>query len=287
MILLRNTLTKKFEEYELNKPFYEIKGFYYQNKEKKLLIYRNLVYFYQKIVIAKIPVQYESSVDTFINFFKKINKFINIFNTLYEKGYQEIFGVEIIIEALKINCCYNLNLYSLEELNQKFSDLKNEITTSLKNFYNRNEIIRLFYGRQLRFVYENINKKKLYKNIDLLKSISNNNILKSPTPEELKYIFDNLKQPNETNEYIKILNIIILYFGTHLVANNKKLEDIYNLNIIKQEKIKGIKNKFKGIYFRLSNNQEIDSLNIYKYLTDNLPISICFFIVLKILLQKN
>ena len=247
------------------KPFYEIKGFYYQNNdnnvEKILLIYKSLEYIYQRVIIEKTPEKSKKSVELFNKFFKNINQFIDIFNELYAKGYQEIFKVEITINECAIDCNYNMNLYNIKELNEKFLNLKIEIFKKLNEFYYKNGIIRLFYGRQLFLIYQNINyyiHKKENKNIDFLKSISNN-IIQGNIPNNLEFSFGNFY---ECNEYTQILESIIKYIETDLQLNNKTLKDIYDFNIIKEDKKWRENKEFKGFFFHISANQEIDSLNI-------------------------
>ena len=276
---VKNILNKSKFIISLNnkKNIYEIsKGFYTINKEKEIeLLYENLEYLFQKIIISK------SSFDKFINFFQNINKILNTLNELYAKGYQEIFKIEIKIEKEEIYCLYDSIITSLDEVLKDLIDLKTEIFQRLKEIYNDNEIIRLFYGRQLFLIYNNLKLSNENKNKDLFKVISNNIIT------DLISIKINFGQYYNYKEYFYIIQQISDYFEENLKHNKKTIEDIYNFNIINENKRTKKDKKFRGIFYYLSNEQEIDSLNYYLHLTNNFPINICFLYCTKYITSEE
>ena len=87
------------------------------------------------------------------------------------------------------------------------------------------------------------------------------------------------------NKFSFMIKIIDLYIEKQFNFNNKKIDDIYELNKIKviekplhsknSEIKKGEKNNiYKGIYFYMTHgNQEVESLNAYIFLTRNLPLN--------------
>ena len=269
-----------------NKEHYVIRDFYYiinNNNSiievKNNLSYENLENLFQRAVITEIPKEYKfkNKVEIFKEFFKNLNKIIDLLNVLHEAGYQHNLEIEIKINEGKIICFYELKTFSIEELIKKFFILKETISQMLLIYYKKSEIIRLFNGRQIKLIYSNILsdiEKKENKNIDLFQVISNN-IIEGKIQKKYKFNFTNSK---ESDQYCEILNEITKYLESYLKLNNKTIENIYNFNEILEERKKEINNKFKGIYYYKTNKkQEIVSLNIYKSLTGNLPIDICFF----------
>ena len=76
---------------------------------------------------------------------------------------------------------------------------------------------------------------------------------------------------NKQTEYYSIIEVLEEYIGVLLVNNIKTIKDIFLDNEIKEEY-----NKYIGIYFYISLNQDIDSLFIYQKFTDKLPVNACF-----------
>ena len=257
------SLNNKSNIYEMSKGFYIINN--QNNREKEIeILYENLEYLFQKIILSK------SSLIIFINFFQNLNKILNTLNEIHAKGYQEIFKIEIKIEKKEIYCIYNSTTNSIDKLLKDLLDLKTQIIQKLKKIYNDNEIIRLFYGRQLYFIYNNLKLSNENKNIDLFKIISNNNI------KSLIYKKFEFGQFSTYNEYFYIIQQLSDYFEENLTHNKKTIKDIYKFNIINENIRTKNHKKFRGIYYNVSNNQDIDSLNYYLYLTNNFPINICF-----------
>ena len=124
--------------------------------------------------------------------------------------------------------------------------------------------MNLFYGRQFYFIYNNIKNHNEILNMDIFKSVLNF--------DELELIRnDFLFQSKDKKNYDLIIKELELYINNLFSINNKTYEDIYKKNIIKNEF-----SQYIGIFFYLSENQDIDSLFIYQKFTNNLPLNICF-----------
>ena len=235
---------------------------------------------YKRIFLAKIPEKYKDIINKFNNFYKGVKKLISIFNTLFSTGYHENLDVNIDFEQNNSKWKYKEKEYSMEELINKFSNLKESVINSLNKLYKENEIIRFFYGRQLYMIYNNIIKNNENNNLNLFKVIFSNNIKKIDINE------NNL---NFGSEYYDNMKVIANYIYRQLKEINKKaIEDIYKLNEIKiyefplcSNKINGkkIKNetKYKGIFFYASKgNQQFEAISVYSVLTLKFPINSCF-----------
>ena len=92
-----------------------------------------------------------------------------------------------------------------------------------------------------------------------MKSISNLNI------KEINIDLFHFNFNDKKTNYDIMISSVELYLEKLLKFNNKTINDIYIDNEIK---IKN--NKFSGIYFKSSSNQEIDSLYIYQKFTQRL-----------------
>ena len=279
---IRKILEKSEFTIQLNKDLknYEIKGMYIVKSKNDCvfiyILYNELKSLFQRIFMTNVPDKYKDDINKYINFFKNIKALISIINELFEYGYQEKIKFEINVNKSSIECKYKGQVINLEEWVEYFNDIKIKVYESLKKCYNHKPILKLFYGRQLSFIYENIKGKKETNIINLFKVISNNTI------KELKKIDISFENLNNENKYDEVINKISDYFELQLKSNGKNLSDIYNFNQIQQmeplhsSNKKPKKEEFKGIYSYISPQQEIDSLNIYKFMTDNLPINICF-----------
>ena len=214
-----------------------------------------------------------------IDLFKNIKECINIFNDLSNKEYNEKTNIRIFINNSVINCYYKNKKYVIDVI-AYFSKLRKRVVSTLENYYNNNENVRLFYSRQLYFIYINIINNEHNKNEDLFKIVSNNLIKKMSKPSITLE-----KEEEDISNYNNNITLIAEYIKAQLDLNNIKCEDIYEFNKIISEKpshsneIKQIKVEYYeyiGIYFYVTDNQEIESLNIFLNLTSKLPINSCF-----------
>ena len=285
---IRNILEQSEFTIQLNKEInkYEIKGMYYFNKSNKelkkeeehyiFILNDELKSLFQRVFMAKVPEKYKNDINKYIEFYKNIKELISILNELFEYGYQEKIKLEINILKCSFECSYKNDKINLEEWVKYYNELKIKVYEILKNCYDKKDILRLFYGRQLSFIYENIKDKKEKNILNLFKVISNNTI------KELKKTIISFENLNNEKKYDDIINKISDYFKQQLTLNGKDLSDIYNFNEIQKieplcsKKKKSKKKEFHGIYSYISTQQEIDSLIIYLYLTYKLPINSCF-----------
>ena len=256
-----------------------------ENKNYLFFFSPQLEYIFQRIYIAKIPEEYKNIVNLFISFFSNVKQLMIILNELYSKGYQENFEIKFIFHNSELKCVYDDQKLELEKLMDFFYKLKNGVFKQLDMFYKEKKIIRLFYGRQLYLIYNNIINNEENKNLDLFKIVFNNKIKNLNRKVSTNF---SIKQEKGFHKYIKIIEEINNYIEIQLKHNNIYLKDIYELNKIKKiekplhsnnlEKKNEEGNEYKGIYFYMSNkNQELQSLSLYIYMTKNLPINNCFF----------
>ena len=260
---------------------------HFKNKNKNILFvfFPELEYIFQRIYIAKIPEEYKDIVNLFISFFSNIKQLMIILNELYSKGYHENFEIKFIFHNSELKCVYDDQKVELEKLMDFFYKLKTGVFRQLEMFYKEKKIIRLFYGRQLYLIYNNIINNEENKNLDLFKIAFNNKIKNLNNKISLNF---SIKQEKGFHKYIKIIEEINNYIEMQLKYNKIYLKDIYELNKIKKiekplhsnnlEKKNEELNEYKGIYFYMSNkNQELQSLCLYLYMTKNIPINNCFF----------
>ena len=174
-----------------------------------------------------------------------------------------------------------INIYNDLILN---NNQNKEKSTILLNIY-FNNVFKKFYQKQFIDSYnKNIEKSPMLSNIffSKLKKISS-------FDEKDKKNF-NLYENDNIEEYCEVIKKINEYILYQLESNEKTLDDIYKINTIKinekplhsqklENNLKKKKNKYEGIFFRIAKNneQEIEVLNIFNYLTNNLPINSCFF----------
>ena len=260
-------------EVENNKINNEKKYDYLKNIElleefqKSIFIqFKELEILEQRLIISKISENEINLLNIYIIFFRQIKELLNILNDLYSKGYPGNIYIKIFFYKTNIICLYNENIFELKKLLIYFKNVKKSIKSIREMLItNNNSIINLFFGRQINLLYNNIKRKKDIQNLDLLKVMTNNNINMIISEDSL-YV-----KMNELTEFYSIVEVLEEYISDLLENNNKTIKDIYLDNEIKEEY-----NKYNGIYFYISLNQDIDSLFIYQKLTDKLPINACF-----------
>ena len=245
---------------------------------------------FQKSFIIKIPSVYNDLFNNFISLYTNIIKLISLLNELDMNGYHKNFKIQIQIIESQISSELNQKKQDLNLIVKDLSVLNNKISENLINLYKEHEYIRFFYPRQLINIYNyvivNDNNDIMKVKVETLLNIYYNNSLeKIQTYKNLL-----LCKKDDLEEYFEILGTINKYILDQLNLNKTNLDKIYEINRIKindkplcskklEEKEKRKKKMYEGIFFKITNNnssQEIESLNIYKYLTGNLPINACF-----------
>ena len=246
---------------------------------------------FQKIFITKIPEYYNTYSENFITLYKNLKQLINVLNDLNFNGYHNKFEISIEIIESKISSIINKRNESLDLIIKNLCILNKKISEKLKELYEKLVYIRLFYPKQIIDIYNNIintneNKTKIHA---ILNIYFNNSITKMQILNENNYII------NEKDDFVKyclIFEKINNFISEQLELNKITLKKIYEINKIKinekpmhskkKENNKNQKEKqitYKGIFFRkaTNNNQDVEALNIYNYMTYNLPINACFF----------
>ena len=247
---------------------------------------------FQKIFITKIPGIYKDIFKSFVSFYNKINKLLNILNELYVNGYHTIFNITIIIVDSKISCTINNKSDNLDSIINNLSLINKTISEKLNKFYEENKFIRFFYPKQLIDIYNSYIINYNVENKSKIKALFNiyfNNLIKQIGDyESLEFVTNSIIfKKDEVEKYFEILTIINKYISAQLDSNKINLQNIYEINGIKinekplhsQNFVKKKKEKnFEGIFFSINsnNNQEVEALNIYYYMTFNFPINTCF-----------
>ena len=245
---------------------------------------------FQKIFITKIPDIYKDIFNAFISLYKNIKQLLKILNNLYANGYHEIFDISIHIEESEISSKINGKLENLDSIVKNLFSINNKISEKLYIIYEEQKYLRFFYPRQLIDIYNNLfinfNNKNKEKVQSLFNIYFNNSIQKIQVVKEK----DSIIIPKEgSDEYFQILESINKFISKQFELNGTTLQNIYEFNKIKiKEKplhskkletfIKKKNNPYEGIFFRINtkNNQEIEALNIYTYMTQNPPNNNCF-----------
>ena len=273
--IVGNYLKQIVKQNKSSAPYLEEKNIGFNSN---FVLKNDLELLYKRICLAKIPEIYKDIINKFNHFYQGVEQLINIFNILYSKGYQENFDINIEFKKSDSKWIFKKKEYSLEELINKFSKLKQSIIRKLDKLYKENEMIRFFYGRQLYMIYNNIINKKENNNLDLFKVISNNNIFNLDKKEN-NSIFG--------IGYSKIMKEIDSYIKRQLKINKKNVIDIYESNKIKLKQMPLHSNKidekeqkennYKGIFFHVSRrDQQFEAISIYSNMTLNFPINSCF-----------
>ena len=247
---------------------------------------------FQKIYITKIPDIYKDIINSFVSFYKNIKQLINILDELYINGYHKKFNITIFIRNTIITSKINDKDENLSTIVKNLFTLNYVISEKIIKLYEENQCVRFFYPRQLVDIYNNI----------IINNSNDKNKEKTKTMMNIYFnnVFQKLHVFNEINgfefeedyirEYCEVIQKIDKYICDQLELNKTTLQNIYEINKIKlnekplhsKNSVKGQipRNKsFEGIFFRIpkNNNQEIEALNIYAYMTYTLPINNCFF----------
>ena len=192
----------------------------------------------------------------------------------------------------KISCTINNKSDNLDSIINNLSLINRTISEKLNKFYEENKFIRFFYPKQLIDIYNsyiiNYNVENKSKIRALFNIYFNNLIKQIGDYESLEFDTNSIIfKKDEVEKYFEILSIINKYIFAQLDLNKINLQNIYEINGIKinekplhsQNFVKKKKEKnFEGIFFSINsnNNQEVEALNIYYYMTFNFPINTCF-----------
>ena len=161
--------------------------------------YQEIDQIFRRVSISNIPKEFEEDIKLFIKFFKSTKKLMDLLVKFYLKGYPENFGdIFIEIKDKNINCQYKKRNYGIESLINNFEKIYKQVNDTLNECYFSNEILRFFYGRQLLYIYNNINKND-NKILELLNASFGIDLR-----EYSSEIVDlNIIQNNKSNKYVK------------------------------------------------------------------------------------
>ena len=208
----------------------------------------------------------------FIDMVSYILKVHNLLEEIYNSGYTKILTIKIsskeYIQSFLLTLTGNYNDRS-ENKENILSILKNIINNSKDNFikgYKNKKLkfIRFIYGRQFNIIYDYLHNNK--ENISsFLKFISN---------QELENYKTNYKwyEDKNKNEFQNIVVNCNDFIDNVLKENKISLDKIYNKTLIKK-KPKLEADQYKGFYVYSCNKLEKEIIQLYIFLTENIPIA--------------
>jgi len=206
----------------------------------------------------------------FINMVSEILKLSNLINEIYNYGFTETATLRISMKKNK----YNFEITSpenyideSENVEKIISILKkiiNNLKLSYKNGYKKYKYIRYIYGRQFNIIYNYLFNIETDNIIPFLKFITNNelknNKINYKWKEDIKDNFENVII--NCNDFIKKV----------IKDNNLSLKKIYSKTLIKKKQ-KLENEEYKGFYVYSCTKVEKEIIQLYIYLTENIPIA--------------
>ena len=257
---------------------YTVQVYYYYKKKETEKSFEDIIELKDKILLRQRDnedQEYEQICNKFINHVNNISKILNLNNNISSKGYPKELNILLEINKgdaaatfLDKSSLQNLKLSNYQmNKKQKIEDLieylKNEEKTQkfIQNeTYKNKEFCRFIFGRQFNLINQSVKNKNENDIYYIKKYLTQDKDIK--VKEQLKY--DNSKKNNELNNMYETANIFI---------QNTIGKDGLNI-IFESSRIK--KNGFNGIYLLNSENKdniEIDTIKLYKFLTNNFPVA--------------
>ena len=178
-------------------------------------------------------------------------------------GYPE--GIKIQININDFNSNFSGFGKNYNDIISNLKKLLNELKKVQLNAYKKKPLIRFIYGRQFNMIYNYLIKAYEIKTISTFLNNLTNNLIKE---EDIDYNYSETK-----NLYEDLINNIDNYLKQILLKNKLTIKDIYKDSLIKS---KGKGYDFRGVFLYLcnqSNQIDKDLIQIYKYLTENIPIA--------------
>ena len=206
----------------------------------------------------------------FINMVSEILKLFNLINEIYNYGFIQITTVRISMNNSKINFKitspddYLEESENVEKIISILKKIINNLKLSYKNGYKNKEYLRYIYGRQFNIIYNYLYDIDPENIIPFLKYVTNielkNNKINYKWKEDNQNIFENIII--NCNDFIKKV----------LKENNLTLEKIYHKTLIKKKQ-KLENEEYKGFYVYSCTKAEKEIIQLYIYLTGNIPIA--------------
>ena len=257
--------------YNSLKNKYVLYGTYYEQYPSDIkeipIFYEELENLRERILTMNKNSQIYQETLIYVKIFNNIKKVLETLEQLDRTGYPDKVNIIMNIKNKKINCNYNNEklFNNLKDLTNNLVEQRNMQIKLFEKYYKENEIMRLFYGKQISLLYNFIRYKDGQEYVDaLFQLISKGRINKSYPPKYENYS-DNLIE-----DVIK--NICNYSF---IVLASNQINDVNSIFTTNEIKIKDEKNEsYKGIYLHLSNEeyQEHQILACYGRLTNNLPL---------------
>ena len=258
--------------YDNSQSEYLLYGNYYetinQNELKEVQIsYKEMENLRERLLTMNKNVNiYEDSL-LFIETFNNIKEVLATLDDLDKAGYPDKIYIIINIKNKKINCNYDNKkvFHNLKDLTNNLIEQKKIQNTSFENYYETNEVMRLFYGKQLSLLYNFIRYKENQGYVDSLFQLISKGRINSSYPPQYENYSENLFEDMINN----VCNYCLLVLVSNLFQEPNNIFDLNNIRI-KDEKGED----YKGIYLHLSSsdNSEKEILSYYMKFTNNLPL---------------
>ena len=239
-----------------------------ENEIKEIsILYDELENLRERILTLNKNLELYKNTLIFVNIFNSIKKVLDILEGLDRTGFPDKIHIIINVKNKKINCNYDNKkvFYNLKDLINNLIEEKNTFIKLFEKHYKDNEMIRIFYGKQISLLYNYIRYKEGQEYIDSLFQLITEGKINNSYPPKYENYSDNLIED--------IINNVCNYCLVVLVSNQiNEVNKIFNTNKIK---IKDEKNEnYKGIYLHLSNvdYSEKEILSYYNKFTKNLPL---------------
>ena len=206
----------------------------------------------------------------FIDMVSNILKLYNLINEIYNYGYTKIINIHISsrnnIQEFSFASPENLagKSKNIEEMLFILRNLINNLKEKYKEGYKTKKFFRFIYGRQFNIIYNYLNK--IEDNISpFLKFITNN---------ELKNIKINYQwEENDKDEFQNVIDNCSNFIEKIFNGKDKKLsleKKIYDKTLIKKNP--KLEEEYKGFYVYSCTKMEKEIIQLYIFLTGNIPI---------------
>ena len=249
-------------------------GLYMNFDNKKININLNdLLELRDRAVMMINPLGDSNENQIYIDFVSDILKVYNLLNEIYYYGYFKTIEIEIILQKCSITFEFkspdslikklkeNKIIKKVDLVLDKLMDILNNLKINYEKGYREKVFLRYIYGRQFNFIYKFFHEDKSINLIPILKLITNNEI----KDYKIDYFWK-----NDLDEYKEIINNCNSFIEKILKDNNISLEKIYEKSIIK---INSEIDNYEGFYVFSCIDVEKELIQLYKYLTGNIPIS--------------
>ena len=193
----------------------------------------------------------------------------NIVREIYIKGYPKMLRIQVKLSKEEkdgnnvFSSIYLMDLVKKDnpnEIKEKLNEILNMLNKKQRDAWEANPLLRYFYGRKFNIINDYI--YRLNSN-----DIGLDSFLKYVTNDIYKTPIEKFKPEKSPDIIMSNINDCEKYLTEILKVNNLSLENILSSTIINR------KENYEGFYMYQCKKLYINLLQIYKYLTGNLPVA--------------